>query len=180
MMAASKGHSSLVAALVGLGMDVNALDQSYDSALSYAVVFNRLETVNFLVLSGAQLSTRDPSGVTLLMRAVQSGSPQMIQALSLTRQSINDQAVDGWTALYFAIRRQDASILSWLLRQGACKDMVDQEKISPHDFAREVGWAEGEALLAKAPACRKNRKKGTLNFKSSPVFEAYTLVQHRD
>lgn len=157
MLAAAKGNAQLVNFLIQSGMDINEADLSFDTALSYASVYNQVDTVNLLILAGAELTTQDPSGVTPLMKAVQAGSPQMVYALSLTREAINARAADGWTALYFAIRRQDPQILGWLLRQGACKNLLDQEKVSPMDFAKEVGWAEGLAILEKAPACGKVR-----------------------
>lgn len=155
MLASAKGHANLINFLIQSGMDVNESDPGFDTALSYATVYNQTDAVNLLILAGAELTTQDPSGITPLMKAVQLGNPQMVYALSLTRQNINAVTSDGWTALYFAIRRQDPGILRWLLRQGACKNRVDKENISPIEFAKEVGWTEGLRILEKAPACGK-------------------------
>ena len=51
------------------------------------------------------------------------------------------------------ITRQDPAILNLLLRQGACKNTVDRDKVSPLDFAKEVGWQQGAYMIEKAPAC---------------------------
>lgn len=153
MLASAKGQKDVLNFLIQNGMNIDAVDLAFSSALDYAVVTNRVDSAAFLILSGASLESKKPEGITVLMTAVQIGSPAMIQTLTTTRQAVNAKAQDGWTAIYFAIRRKDPGILSWLLRQGACKNVVDSYKQTPMDFAKEVDWKDGVAILEKAPAC---------------------------
>lgn len=153
MLASAKGQKDSINFLIQNGMDIDGVDVAFSSALDYAVVTNRVDSAEFLILSGASLESKKPEGITPLMTAVQIGSPAMIRALTTTRQAVNAKAQDGWTAIYFSIRRKDPGILSWLLRQGACKNVVDSYKQTPMDFAKEVEWKDGIAILEKAPAC---------------------------
>lgn len=153
MLAAARGQDNVINFLISNGMDVNVADDGQDTAINYAVVSNQVGAANLLILSGADLGTKRPDGITVVMMGVQIGSPEMVYALLSPRLAINAKAEDGWTALYFAIRRQDPGVLALLLRQGACKNVVDAEKMSPLDFAKEVGWRQGISILNKAPAC---------------------------
>jgi ankyrin repeat protein len=157
MLAASKGQDSILNFLLTNGVDVNELDKTSDSAINYAVTFNQVNSAGLLVLSGANLEAKRPDGITPLMNAVQFSSPEMVNTLVKTRQAINAVAEDGWTALYFSIRRKDPNLLLLLLRSGACKDTLDSYKQTPMDFAKEVGWEQGLLILKSAPSCGINK-----------------------
>lgn len=153
MLASAKGYSAIVDYLVQIGLDPNDADQSGDTSLNYAVVFNQVDVAQLLILNRASLDTKKPEGITAFMMAVQRGSPQMIWALGQHPDGINQKAEDGWTALYFAIRRQDENVLKFLLERGACPNTIDSYKQTPLDFAKEIQWAQGIKILKKARPC---------------------------
>ena len=159
MLAAAKGKDEVINFLLSNGVDVNEADKTFGTAINYAVVANQVNTAGLLILAGADLETKNPDGITVIMLAVQQSSFEMVRTLTTTRQAINAKAEDGWTALYFAVRREDPNVLYWLLRQGACKNVIDSYKQTPIDFAKEVGWKQGIAILEKAPACGTKNSK---------------------
>ncbi len=154
MLAASKGQDEVINFFLSNGVNVNETDNTFGTAIVYSVVANTVSTAGLLLLAGADLNAKSPDGITPIMLAVQQSSSEMVRTLTTSRQSINDKAEDGWTALYFAVRRQNPSVLLWLLRQGACKNVTDSYKQTPLDFANETGWKQGVVLLEKASACR--------------------------
>lgn len=153
MIAAARGHHDLVSQLFRVGVKVNEIDNQGDTALNYAVVGNQVEMALYLLLNGADVKSQRPDGITSLMQATQFGSYAMVNALSQDRAGVNVHAEDGWTALYFAIRRKDLKILTLLIKQGACLTKKDQYDQTPVDFAKEVGWPEGLKALQKVPRC---------------------------
>ncbi len=153
MLAASRGQDEVINFFLSNDVNVNHTDNTFGTAIVYAVVGNKVSTAGLLILAGADLDAKGPDGITPIMLAVQQSSFEMVRTLTTSRQSINDKATDGWTAIYFAVRRQDPSVLLWLLRQGACKNITDTYKQTPLDFAKEVEWKQGISILEKSPAC---------------------------
>ncbi len=153
MLAAAKGYASIVDILIQGGMEVNQPDFHGDTALNYAVVARQDEMVQFLMLNRADVVPQRKDRISPLMIAVQSGSFRMIRALAQDREAINYPAEDGWTPLYFAIRRKEPSILKLLIDRGACPNVRDSYQQTPLDFAIEVKWDLGQKMLKRAKPC---------------------------
>lgn len=162
MLAAARGHTDLISFMLQNGFDVDEQDFDNGTAINYAMVGNQIDAASLLVLSGADLESKRSDGITVLMGAVQISSFPMIRALTSTHQALNAKADDGWTPIYFALRRRDPEILKYLVRQGACKNVVDIENISPLDFAKEIEWNQGIEILKHSPACGNKSKTPTL------------------
>ena len=153
MLASAHGQLEILKVLIQEKVDMNEVDKQGDAALNYAVSRNQVLAADLLLKSGAKIKSQRTDGITSLMQAVQFGSLDMIRVLLQDQDSINDPAEDGWTALYFSIRRKDIQILNELLKQGACSNIFDSYRQTPIDFTKEVNWPEGLNTLMKARPC---------------------------
>lgn len=130
-------------------VDVNAVDGSGDSALFSAVVSNRIEMVEALRAKGAKIQLNS-MGVSPLWIALQHSRAELIFALAPTREEINLQGGDGWSAIYFAVRRKQISVFNFILESGADTKIKDSEGKTPLDFARdEVKWGYAVIWLGR-------------------------------
>ncbi len=154
MLAAARGHLEILKEVLNLKVDVNEADFQGDTALHYAVSTNKVAAAQLLMEAGARVKSRRPDGVSTLMQAIQFGSLEMVKILSQDFEAINDPAQDGWTPLYFAIRRNDIRILDQLLQRGACPLVFDSYGQTPLEFAKEVKWVQAQDLLAKVQNCK--------------------------
>ncbi|MFN9069092.1 MAG: ankyrin repeat domain-containing protein, partial [Bdellovibrionales bacterium] len=128
-----------------------------DTALNYVVSRNQLEAAHFLVSRGARVVSQREDGISSLMQALQIGTPEMALTLMTDTEALNQFAEDGWTPLYFSIRRQDIRLLTALIDRGACVNVFDSYRQTPLDFAREVKWTDGEKIIAKAKPCQEKQ-----------------------
>lgn len=139
MMATAKGHKSIAEFLIDRGVNVNSVNGTKQNALHYAVIHNQPEMVDFLIANGAQIK-QNLHGITSLMMAVQMRDFSMVQRFNPSFEDVNIQADDGWSALYFSIRKEDQKIFDYLMSKGACVNFKDTYSQTPSDFATEVGW----------------------------------------
>lgn len=153
MLAAARGHLEMMKEILDAGADVNEVDQVGDTAVNYVVATNQLAAARLLVSRGAKVYSQRQDGISALMQAIQISSFDMIQTLSQEIEAVNQPADDGWTPIYFAIRRGDPKTLSWLFERGACKNTFDAYRQTPLQFAEEVKWVEGQNLIKKAKPC---------------------------
>ena len=152
MMAASKGYTDIAEHLIAKGANVNSVNSIKQNALHFAVVHQKPEMIKLLVEHETEIKP-NTFGVTSLMMAVQLGTYEMIEILDPSFEEVNIQADDGWTAIYFAVRKQDEKVLDYLIKRGACINIRDDYKQTPIDFATEVGWKRGQEKLKKGKVC---------------------------
>jgi ankyrin repeat protein len=154
MLAAANGQIEMMDYLLAQGVDINEKDNQGDTALNYVVSRNQLEAARFLISRGARVVSQRDDGISSLMQALQMGTPDMALTLMADVEALNQFADDGWTPIYFSIRRQDLGLLTALINRGACVNIFDSYQQTPLDFAREVKWTEGEKIIAKSKPCR--------------------------
>ncbi len=139
MMASAKGFEDIGKFLIENGADVNAFDETEQSALHYAAVHRQPKMIALLRNHKAKIKP-NRQGITSLMTSIQLGTYETVVNHQPNFEEVNISADDGWTAIYFAIRREDEKIFDFLIQQGACVDIKDSYQQSPIDFAKEVGW----------------------------------------
>jgi len=155
MMAVAKGNMEIAQYLIEAGANVNSVNYLKQNALHYAVIHNQPKLIDLLRQNGAEIKP-NAHGVTSLMMAIQLGNYDMVEQLNPKFEDVNIAADDGWTAIYFAIRKEDKRILDLLLAKGACVNFKDTYVQSPMDFAKEVGWKYAIEKLKNGKQCDKN------------------------
>lgn len=152
MLAIAKENIDMVEALISVGVDVNELDGAGMTALVFAANKNNIRIVQLLRRAGARIEIVN-NNLSGLMMAARNSSLELIQVMSPTVSEINIPAEDGWTAIYFAINRQEASIVKYLIDHGACTSVKDSEQQTPLQYAEELKWAEGVKILKRKNKC---------------------------
>lgn len=152
MMAVGRDNNDFAEYLMEQGADVNALDDYGMAALVFAANRNNARLTQLLRRHGARIELVKDN-LTGLMIAVRNSSFELIRVMNPTEDEINIRADDGWSAIYFAIRREDPQILKFLIEGGACLKAKDSYDQTPLDFAKEVKWKAGIALLQKKTKC---------------------------
>jgi len=155
MMAVAKGNSEIVNWLLESGANQNSVNYLRQNALHYAVIHNQPKMIDLLRQNGAEIKP-NAHGVTPLMMAIQLGNFQMVELMNPKFEDVNVAADDGWTAIYFAIRKEDRKILDYLIAKGACVNFQDTYVQTPMDFAKEVGWKYAQDKLKSGKRCDKN------------------------
>jgi ankyrin repeat protein len=118
MMAALRGHLTLVERLMERGAEVNKPGWT---ALHYAAAGGHTAIVDVLLKHGAQVNAESPNGTTPLMMAARYGSALSVKSLIQAPGSdLLKQNQQGLTAFDFAVqgRRPDAESL---MRQGLAR-----------------------------------------------------------
>lgn len=152
MLAIAKENIDLVEALIAAQVDVNELDGAGMTALVFAANKNNVRIVQLLRRAGARIEVVN-NNLSGLMMAARNSSLELIQVMKPTPPEINIPAEDGWTAIYFAINRQDLDILRYLLDHGACTSVKDVNQQTPLQYAEELDWKAGAKILKRKNKC---------------------------
>lgn len=148
MMSAYKNQAQIFENLMTSGSALRLKDKSGSDVLFYAVNFHRVDMIKKLRVSGAPITMND-FNVNALWVALQKSKAEVIRALNPTTEEVNLAGDDGWTALYFAIRREEPGILDFIIAAGANPNIKDSEGVSPYNFAKdEVKWAYATKKLS--------------------------------
>lgn len=153
MMAVAKGNMEMAQFLIANQANVNAVNSLKQNALHYAVIHNKPKMIRLLRSNDGQI-VQNIHGITSLMMAIQLGTFEMVEQLNPSYEDINTAADDGWTALYFAIRKQDPQILDYLLERGACINFSDDIQ-TPIEFATTEKWTYAVEKLKTGKRCDK-------------------------
>ena len=102
LVAAEKGHTTKLGALLTGGADANARDRHGFSALMKAALYGHTTIVEMLLERGADLNVGDENGWTPLMSAASNGNPEIVELLLRKGANVNAKDRFGNTALYVA------------------------------------------------------------------------------
>ena len=122
--AAQAGDVELVNNLLEGGADLDALDEAGETALMHAAHSGHLQVVQALLAAGAAPDFKSAQGWTALAKAAynadtECGYPQVIAALHEAGADINARIFFGITPLMLAAGGGDASVVEWLINNGA-------------------------------------------------------------
>jgi ankyrin repeat protein len=152
LMAIARDNNDIAEYLMDQSVDVNETDQAGMTPLIFAANKNNKRLVQLLRRHGARIEVKGDN-LSGLMMAVRNSSFELIQLMKPDKNEINVKADDGWTALYFAIGRNDLEILNYLLQHGACANIKDVTGQTPLDFAKVQKWSEGIRRLRRKTSC---------------------------
>lgn len=141
-LAAKHGDLSKVQQLVNAGVNVSAKDDKGLDALSYAIINERPEVVEYLLKHGANANTENGSGITALVIAATVGDFAIIKTLHQHGAEINRATRDGVTPLMAAAASDDSQTAALLLSYGADPCMRDKNRLTARQIADQ--WRGSE------------------------------------
>lgn len=164
MLATNAGKEpAIIRKLLSSGADVNAIDQSGDTALLMAVRRNDFELTRILLEAGANREINDRFGQTPLILAARKGNSQIASLLLDSGANINQKDVNGQSALVAAIRSGRKTIVPMLSRRGADLESRDKQGMTPLMVAASEGDEETVKFLLQQGANSHLRDRFGLN-----------------
>lgn len=122
--AVERGSNALVMLLLDRGIDANAKDVSWDTALHIAARKTwSCDTCRVLLQWGVDVDARNKLGKTAILGAT---NPEVLQLLCEKGADINAQDQKGMTALHHAINTGNISVVAVLLENGANTEMREE------------------------------------------------------
>eukprot|EP00042_Codosiga_hollandica_P048696 m.549260 g.549260 ORF g.549260 m.549260 type:complete len:698 (-) comp57724_c1_seq5:1847-3940(-) len=164
--------------------DLNAQTHAGRTALMLAAEFDRIESIQVLLASGADSSLRDDVGRTVLHYAVSRESPRVLEALRASSVAeINIQDEDGWTPLmcttvstrYEIDQAGRLNVIKLLLSHGALVHLTNKKGESAKHLAAKAGLSTFVDLLQAHEDYLANLGAHTKPALRTPVADASSL-----
>jgi ankyrin repeat protein/anti-anti-sigma regulatory factor len=124
-------------------------DKGDFTPLMWAAFHGDLPMLNLFLESRADLNARTQAGWTALMWAAEKGNTQAMWELLRSGARVNIQNDSGKTALILAVRRGNIGTIGLLLNKGADPAVVDFDKKTAADYARDFQRQDVLQLLEK-------------------------------
>ena len=119
-IAARYGNLPAVRALLESGEDVNKREPKRgQTALYYAIYFDKPVTLKVLIEAGADVNAQDSDGATPLTLAAQEDNPMIVMELIKAGADVNLTRHDGATPLHMAAKNGHEGCVVALIRDGA-------------------------------------------------------------
>ena len=143
--------------LIDEGADVNAKDDSAQSAYLISTSEGYLDLLELSLEHGADVKSLDSFNGTGLIRAADRGHVEIVRRLLETDIAVDHVNNLNWTALLEAIILGDggprhAEVVRLLVDAGADVNLADGNGVTPLAHARERGHEEMVAILEAAGA----------------------------
>jgi len=138
--AAYKGDRGGVEDALEAGEDVNARGAQNRTALHRAVGREHNEVVEFLIDKGAEINAVDGGGLSPLHWSALFGLKGTAEILVGAKADIDSQTKSGETPLHFCAEKGKASLVRYLLDQGANTTIRDKQQGGgnlPYDAAKK-------------------------------------------
>jgi len=144
--ASSMKNKAIVKLLLEHGADPDTGDFT---PLMWAAFHGELVMLNLFLESRANLNARTQAGWTALMWAAEKGNTQAMWELLRRGARVNIQNNKGKTALILAVRKGNLGTIGLLLNKGGDPAVVDFDKKTAVDYAREFQREDVLQLLEK-------------------------------
>jgi ankyrin repeat protein len=143
--------------LIAAGANVNAQNETLDSAFLLAGAEGRLEILKLTLAAGADLASTNRYGGTALIPACHHGHVETVRELLKTAIDVNHVNRLGWTALLEVAILGDGSaryveIARILIARGADVSLADKQGVTPLAHARQRRHEALAAVLVEAGA----------------------------
>jgi ankyrin repeat protein len=124
LAAAQAGDAAQAQQLLAAGVDPASTDEAGETALMHAAHGGHVETVRVLLAAGADVNAASPQGWTALAKAAYNGETErgyveVIEVLHEAGASLDAPIFFGITPLMLAAGGGDASVVEWLINNGA-------------------------------------------------------------
>ncbi|KXJ99566.1 MAG: ankyrin [Acidobacteria bacterium OLB17] len=143
--AASNRKNGALKAFLSAGVPVNITDRSGQTALMGAAAIGDNESLRILLAAGADPNATSNAGLTSLM--VAQGDDARFQLLFDAGARMDAVDKKGFTALHYAVQRQDVPKTRFLVEHGATVQIRDKDGRTALDFARSLPPSEVRAKL---------------------------------
>jgi ankyrin repeat protein len=168
MTAAVVGTPEVAQVLIDSGAEVNARNNSGETAIYMAAGTADCSTIKVLVANGAELDGRAAWESTPLFNAVILGKAESVKCLTELGASVNLQADGGTTALHQAVWAGNPEIVKTLLNAGADTGIRDERGETPKDVVDDMICAVVEGrhaeeirqMLLAADSSQNSHSKG--------------------
>ncbi len=160
LVAAAYGnHVDVARVLIEAGADVNAKDQTEQSAhlIATSEVGDDVELLELTLAHGADVTVTDGYNGTGLIRAADRGHVGVVKRLLETDTDVDHVNRLGWTALLEAIilgggDERHTEVVRLLVEGGADVDLADGNGMTPLEHATSSGYERIAAILRAAGA----------------------------
>lgn len=131
-VAAKSGRVDTLNQLIDQGADIEARDQTGETALTIAALAGHKPAVELLIERGAAVDGRNRGGFTALHAAAYGGHLDVVRLLVDREAAINDQQNEALaTALHMAAEDNYLDIASFLIANGAALEAIDLNGHTP-------------------------------------------------
>jgi ankyrin repeat protein len=155
--AARRGDTAAARELIEAGADVNAKDETEQSAYLLAASEGYAELLDLTLENGADVNSKDSFNGTALIRAAERGHVEVVDRLLETDVEIDHVNELGWTALMEAVIRgpggpRHTEVVRLLVEAGADSSIPDDAGVTPLAHAEQLGYMEIADILREAGA----------------------------
>ena len=181
ILAAQAGQTEMLKQLLAAGLDINQPDEQGKHPFLYAVSFGHLETVQFFVEHGADLTVEESgqgSGTVgpALVLASLTGNLPIVKYLIEQKTDVNITNRFGTTPLQIASRTGHMEIVRFLLQSGATINQQNNNQSTSLNLASENGHVKIVQELLKAGADVNLEDKAKDSPLSNAAREGHTEV----
>ena len=162
MFAASREQIPAMELLLQDGADLDEYDFNGDTALFYAASTRKNKAIEWLLQKGASPKSFRKDGISPLMISINNGNEESWNLFLSAQGQIDDLNTaneDGWTPLFFAVRKENLKLVEKLLSLGAETQILSKENDTPLTLADEQQWKDGIKLIKKYAEKNKKPKK---------------------
>ena len=141
---------SLAKLLLSKGANINGADGDNDSFLAYAIGFDNIELVKFLIEKGADKAQRDINKNMGCLPIHGIESIKMLELLIANEFQINVTCDNGRNLLHFAAKENFKEIAKYLVEKELV-DIFQEDKngATPLDYAKKFNRSEIEEIIKK-------------------------------
>ncbi len=150
IIAIEHGALKCLGTLMEHGADTNRAANDGTLPLHYAASAGNVEVIRLLLANKAQVKAR-ANGVSALIKAIDAGHTDCVEALLQAGADANEQTSPGYTPLYRAAEQGHTDCMRLLLRHGAAVNALSNRHTALF-AAASAGLEEGVSLLLEAGA----------------------------
>jgi ankyrin repeat protein len=150
--AVMSGEVNYIKKMLDEGANVNQKDDQFGiTPLHTAAYHGRMEVVNLLLRSKAEVNAKDKEGETPLLSALSGGHAEVGELLIRRGALIDVKTKNGWTPLHFAAALGKEELVRLLVEKGAELNAKTSEGKTPLDLAVAYRHKEIAAIIEKKP-----------------------------
>ncbi|MBS0235985.1 MAG: ankyrin repeat domain-containing protein [Proteobacteria bacterium] len=136
----------------------NYQNENNQTPLHWAASFGRLDVMQALIASGANIKTQDKDGNTPLHWAVASGNTGAVKFLLDQGVEINVKDKDGNTPLHQAVKEKQPKMIELLVEEGGNQNIKNKAYLSPQELIQKIPESEPDPYAKARRAMRDATK----------------------